>query len=435
MKQDQRRLLILSSLGGVLEFYDFIIFALFAGYISNAFFPASSKIASLLIAFATFAIGYLVRPLGGIVFGHFGDRIGRKATFTVSILMMAIATLCIGFVPPHSVIGVAAPLLIILLRIIQGLSIGGEIPGAITYVSEAFTEYKGMACGIIFSALTLGIVFGALVHASIVTLFSETQMQSFGWRIPFIIGGVLGLLSYVLRRELHESSQFIAIENKIEKYPVLTVFREQLYSVVAGTFFAAMCAVIVTSLFLFTPAFFTEVLHLPANSYAWERTLSIAAGSALSIFFGYMTDRIDVKKLVLVLSLITAGFAYPIFNIYVSYPQLYTIAFLVSAILLGFSAGIIPRLLSELFPTSIRYSGIAVSYNLGFAFFGGLTPFISLSLIYYTGWASVPSLYLIFVSVLAVLSLVLIRFKDNSGSKPFPETNYDDGLWNTDLIK
>lgn len=426
MHKDQCRLLILSSLGGVLEFYDFIIFALFAGYISHAFFPATDALASLLITFATFAIGYLVRPLGGIVFGHFGDRFGRKATFTVSILMMAVATLAIGLIPTYYSIGMFAPVLIISLRVIQGLSIGGEIPGAITYVSESFTDNKGFACGIIFTALTLGIVLGSLVYASTTSLFSSSQMQEFGWRIPFILGGLFGLLSYVLRRDLHESSQFIAIKDSVEQFPIVTVFKKQLIFVVAGIFLAGLCAVIVTSLFLFTPSYFTEILHWPANIHVWERTAAIAIGSLLATYFGHLTDKINVKVLVLILSITTVLMAYPIYIIYVYYPDIYWVSFCASALLLGFSAGVIPRLLSELFPTQIRYSGIAVSYNLGFAIFGGMTPFISLSMIYYSDSITIPALYLIIAAFMTIGSLIWIRIqkkKANALSSEHSEKN------------
>ncbi|HRD68830.1 MAG TPA: MFS transporter [Legionella sp.] len=417
MDKDQRKLLLLSSLGGILEFYDFIIFALFASYISNAFFPTSDELASLMITFATFAIGYLVRPLGGILFGHFGDRVGRKSTFTVSIFLMAIATLGMGLIPTYNAIGISAPIIIIILRIVQGISIGGEIPGAITYISESFSHYKGLACGIIFSALLLGIVLGSVVHATMVTLFDENQMNVYGWRIPFILGGVLGLLSYALRKELNESKQFLEVEHSLEKFPILAVFRNHFSFVLAGAFITALCAVIVSSLFLFNPSYLNKVLLLADNAFAWERTSAISLGALLTIIFGYLTDRIDVKKLVLILGILTLLLANPIFAIYVSYPQFYFLAFIASAVLLGFSAGIIPRLLSELFPTQIRYSGIAVSYNLGFAFFGGLTPLISLSLIYSTGWKTIPALYLIFVSLLALFSLGYIwnRLKYNGG--------------------
>lgn len=411
MRKDQQRLLILSSLGGILEFYDFIIFALFASYISNAFFPATNEIVSLLITFATFAIGYLVRPLGGIIFGHFGDKIGRKTTFTISILLMAVATLGIGLTPTYSTIGIMAPLIVISLRVIQGISIGGEIPGAITYVTESLTHHKGLACGIIFCALLFGIVLGSLVYAAMSTVLAEEQMQSYGWRIPFILGGIFGLLSYLVRKELHESAQFLAIENSIEKFPIIAVFKQQGSSVIAGGFIVALCAAIVTGLFLFTPAYFTKVLHLPSNAYIWQRTAAIAFGACLSIFFGYMSDQYNLKKLTTLLTCLTAILAYPIFAIYVYFTDLYYLAFIASSILLGLSAGIIPRLLSELFPTKIRYSGIAISYNLGFAIFGGLTPFVSLSLIYYTGWITTPALYLVIVSLLAIFSLFFLARK------------------------
>lgn len=417
MQNDQRKLLILSSLGGILEFYDFIIFALFANYLANAFFPITDEFASLLITFATFAIGYLVRPLGGIIFGHFGDKKGRKATFTISILIMALATLGIGLMPSYATIGLAAPILIVSLRILQGFSIGGEIPGAITYVSESFPQHKGLACGFIFCALTFGIVLGCLVHGSMASLLSDHQMQTFGFRVPFLLGGIFGLLSYLLRKDLQESSQFLAIEQSIEKFPLLSVFKEQFIHAITGAFMAALCAVIVTSLFLFIPAYLTQILHLPANAFIWERTFAITLGSFLSIIFGYLADRIQPQKLTLLLTGLTALFAYPIFAIYAYYPQLYSVAFLASSLLLGFSAGVIPKLLSELFPTKIRYSGIAVSYNLGFAIFGGLTPFISLSLIYYTKDVISPAWYLVTVSALATLSFLLIQYQQRSLKK------------------
>lgn len=427
VQRDQRKLLILSSLGGILEFYDFIIFALFAGYISKAIFPAANELSSLLITFATFAIGYLVRPVGGAVFGHFGDRIGRKATFTISILIMALATLGIGLVPDYKIIGVWAPMLMIILRISQGLSIGGEIPGAITYVSESFTKYKGLACGIIFCALLLGVVLGSLVHAMILTLLSEKQMQSFGWRIPFIMGGVLGIISYFFRKELRESAQFASLDQIVEQYPVITVFRQQFKSVVVGIFLAAMCAVIITSLFLFIPAYFSKVLHKPANMYVWEQTIAIALGSVITIFFGYLTDFFNAKRLMIILIFLTMLLAYPIFAIFASYPQFYPVAFIASSFLLGFSAGIIPRLMSGLFPTSIRYSGIAVSYNLGFAIFGGLTPFVSLSLIYSTQLVTIPALYLIIVSMITLVSLRLIKTRHYHASRKMAKVTAVEG--------
>lgn len=408
MTRAQSKLLFLSSLGGVLEFYDFIIYALFARYIANAFYPQTETV-GLLITYATFAIGYLVRPIGGVIFGHFGDRKGRKSTFTISILLMAIATLCIGFVPTYHAIGIAAPILITLLRMLQGLSVGGEIPGAIAYVSESLPNRKGLACGIVFCSLTMGIVLGSLTQALILSIFSSDDMQAYGFRIPFILGGLFGLGSFILRRGLRESSQFLTIQNDVAKLPILTVFEQEFSHALAGTFIVALCAAIITQLFLFIPSYFTNVLKLPPHSFIWQHTASIALGSVLSLFFGYLTDFISVKKLMLTLSMVALLLAYPIFMIYAYYPKYYDLAFLASSLLMGLSAGVVPSLLVNLFPTKVRFSGIAVSYNLGFAFFGGLTPFISLSLVYYTNIVTMPAAYLITIALASMLALISIK--------------------------
>ncbi|STX52621.1 Major facilitator family transporter [Legionella busanensis] len=409
MTNNQKRLLFLSSLGGVLEFYDFIIYALFASYLAAVFFPVTHPLVSLIITFATFAIGYIVRPIGGIIFGHFGDRFGRKSTFTISIFLMAIATLGIGCTPTYNQIGLSAPILVLIFRILQGLSVGGEIPGAITYVSESIPEQRGLACGIIFCALTMGIVIGSVVYAIIVSSFNDMQMQAYGFRLPFIVGGIMGLFSYRMRRNLYESLQFQAIEKQTEKFPLLTVIKQQGKNTLNGALLTALCAAIITSLFLFIPAYFKEILNLSATTYLWERTAAVALGSCLAVPFGYLSDKFHTKKLILILSVLLIVLAYPIFAIYAYLTSYYIVSLLLSAVLMGLSAGIIPGFLSRLYPTSIRYSGIAVSYNLGFAFFGGLTPFISFSLIYYTGISTAPAFYLIVVACLACISLTLVK--------------------------
>ena len=408
VQNNERRLLLISSLGGTLEYYDFIIFALFAVYISEAIFPATEGLLGLMLTFATFAIGYLIRPLGGIVFGHFGDRIGRKASFTVSILLMAFATLGIGIVPSYAILGFGAPLLVVFFRLLQGFSIGGEIPGAITYVTESLSHYKGLACGIVFCALTLGVVIGSILYALLVTLLDPTQLHHFGWRIPFILGGFFGLLSFFLRRNLSESTPFLALENEVEKYPILSVCKKEWPSLLCGIMLVALSACIVSSLFLFLPAYFTKVLNLPDHYYIWQQTFALAVGAVLNVCFGYVSDIWSLKKLTMLLILLTLILAYPIFMIYAYYPSFYPLALGASTLLLGISAGVIPRALSELYPISIRYSGIALSYNLGFALFGGLTPFISLSLIYYTKWLTAPAWYLMGVTLLTFFCLKIL---------------------------
>jgi MFS family permease len=411
----QKKLLLLSGLGGILEFYDFIIYALFAGTIAKAFFPLTNSAASLMAAFGTFFIGYLVRPLGGIFFGHYGDRFGRKKTFTLSILMMAFSTLFIGLIPPYSSIGIIAPIIVTLLRIIQGLSVGGEIPGAIAYVSESFPAQKGLTCSVVFACLIFGIVLGSFVQAIITSLTTDAQMQQFGWRIAFIVGGIFGFGSFWMRRSLQESPLFKAIQNKTEKFPLHTVFKKASPQTVLGIFITALGAVIITVLFLFTPTYFSKVLFIPKNSaYLWYNTGGILLSALICIPFGILSDKIQpnqIKTLLYILILSTLILAYPIFYIYTHQLNLSFIAFGVSSILTGFAWGIIPRVLSELFPTEIRYSGVALSYNVGFALFGGLTPLITLYLIYKSS-AVAPAYYLIAISLICFFALCYYRTKE-----------------------
>lgn len=403
MTFSQRRLLFLSSLGGVLEFYDFVVYALLASYIAKEFFPTGNNITALLATFATFSVGYLVRPLGGIIFGHFGDRYGRKSTFTLSILMMALATTAIGCIPSYESIGIAAPIILSILRVLQGISIGGEIPGAIAYVSESIPKHKGLACGFIFFALLNGIVFGSLAHALLNAFLSLQQILSWGWRIPFIVGGVFGFISYHLRLNLEESALFNEIKHKTESFPIVTVCKAHALNAIAGLMIVGLLSSTITLLFLFTPAYISKVLNIPIDGYLWWQTGALFLAALLSILFGALTDLLSHQKLLTTISLLSVICAYPIFWIYSRHFDFYLIALLLSSILAGYSAGTIPSLLSDLFPTKIRYSGIAISYNIGFAIFGGLTPLIATTLIYVTGNSITPSFYLITTACMALL--------------------------------
>jgi MFS family permease len=409
MTKSQKKVLFLSSLGGVLEFYDFIIYALLASYISKEFFPTGDNISSLLATFATFSVGYLVRPLGGILFGHFGDKLGRKKTFTFSILMMAVATFCVGLVPSYASIGISAPIILTALRVIQGLSIGGEIPGAIAYVTESIPERKGFACGIIFFALINGIVLGSLIQAIFSTLFSNQQMLIWGWRLLFFIGGISGFLSYLMRRQLEESALFKTIEDKIEAFPIIAVFQSKLLNASAAVFVVGLGASIITLLFLFTPAYLGNVLHIDTNKYIWFNTFAIFLSGLFCIVFGALSDIYKHKILFLFVCVLSIIFVYPIFYIYAKHFSFFLIALLISAFLNGFAWGVIPNLLADLFPTQIRYSGIAISYNLGFAIFGGLTPVIAMLLIYKTGMVIAPTFYLILTATIALVALLFIK--------------------------
>src|SRR3990167_1722864 len=265
----QKRTILLSGLGGFLEFYDFVVYALMANYLAKLFFPTHEQMISLLATFATFSIGYLIRPLGGIIFGHFGDKIGRKKVFMLSVLLMAGSTFLIGLLPSYQNAGIIAPILLIFLRMMQGFSVGGEIPGAITYISETAPRLKGLACGIIFFFIINGITLGSIVAGLLSSQLGNQGILNGGWRLPFLFGGALGVLSYFLRKNFHESPIFQAIHTKTVAFPLLQAIRYERKNMVFGALITGVSAVIVALLFLFTPTYLTQLLHYPSNETMW----------------------------------------------------------------------------------------------------------------------------------------------------------------------
>jgi MFS family permease len=402
------KLILLSGLGGLLEFYDFVIYAVFASYIASNFFPTGNYVTSLLATFATFSIGYLVRPFGGIVFGHFGDKIGRKASFTVTIFLMAISTFLIGLVPSYQAIGIVAPIIILLLRILQGFSVGGAIPGALTYTSESLAPHYGFACGLVSFLVTNGVVLGLLVYAILSYLLTTQQIASWGWRIPFFVGGFLGAFSYYLRREVFESPLFIKVSAKVAKFPLVEVLKNNFRAFICGTFLVALSASLNTLLFIFTPAYFGSVLKYPVKEFIWINTSSLFVSTLIILLFGFVSDYINKKWWLLILAILSLILAGPIFYLFVHPIYSLWIPMLFGALAFGSIMGLVPAILVELFPTHIRYSGVAFAYNLGFAIFGGLTPVIAMTLIRYTTVLSSPSYYMMLTSLLGVICALML---------------------------
>ncbi len=414
LRPDERKIIFLASLGGALEFYDFIIYVVFAPIISQIFFPATDKLASLMRVYAVFAIGYLIRPLGGIIFSHFGDRYGRKKTFICSVLLMAVPTVFIGFLPTYQHIGVWASVLLIVMRILQGLSIGGEIPGAITFTCEHVSPHsRGLACGVIFCFLNLGIFLGSAISLFLTHYLSDEKLVTIGWRIPFILGGVLGIFSFYIRKQMAESPVFIAFQQKevklrIPLYEAITVYWKK---IIQGVGLTCLGSVVINLVFLYMPTYLSIILAYPEQEATVFNTINLFVYSCLLVFFCWYADRVGRRKVLLTGAICFILFSYFLFAIL----SLQTTGALIGALsalaLLSSSIMIYPSLLVELFPTAIRYTGIAIAYNVAFAFFGGLTPFIVTYLIEKTQNVLAPGFYLTFSALLCAIAVGNMRTK------------------------
>lgn len=378
-RQDYKTL-SLAALGGALEFYDFIIFVFFAVVIGELFFPAD--IPEWLRQFQTFGIfaaGYLARPLGGIIMAHFGDLIGRKRMFTLSIILMALPTLLIGLLPTYAALGIAAPLLLLLLRIMQGAAIGGEVPGAWVFVAEHVPAKRiGIACGTLTAGLTAGILLGSLVATAINRGMSPVEVSEWGWRLAFVLGGVFGIVAMYLRRWLHETPVFAEMQaNKAlaEELPLKTVLREHKGSVVVSMLLTWLLSAGIVVVILMTPTYLQKVHGISPADALTANSLAIVALTLGCIFYGRLADAIGSGPTFVFGSLLLAGATYAFYHgLAAGMEQLVPLY-----VLAGFAVGIVgavPYVMVNAFPAAVRFSGLSFSYNVAYAIFGGLTPML-----------------------------------------------------------
>lgn len=380
LNQNDVKVLSLASLGGALEFYDFIIFIFFASFFSNHFFPADlSPFWKTLNTYGAFAIAYFMRPIGGVIMAHFGDLVGRKRMFTLSIVLMALPTFCIGLLPTFEHIGYAAPILLLAMRMLQGIAIGGEIPGAWVFVSEHVpAHHVGLANGMVTSGLTLGILFGSLMALLINSNFSDKEVVEYAWRIPFLVGGLLGFVAVYLRRYLKETPVFKELqelEMLNQGLPIATVYRHHKPAIFISALATWLLTAGIVVVILFAPELMkSDLFNIPAKTALTMQSIAILALAMGCIFTGQMCDKFGVgKTFVAMCSALAISSSIFYHNIgQVDYTTL-TVMYTVTGFFVGIVGGV-PYIMVRVFPAPIRFTGLSFSYNLSYAIFGGLTP-------------------------------------------------------------
>jgi predicted MFS family arabinose efflux permease len=374
------KILSLVALGGALEFYDFIIFAFFAPVIGRQFFPAGTPEGLATIqALSIFGAGYIVRPLSGIVLAHCGDLFGRQRVFAFSILLMTISTLGMSLLPNYATVDIAAPFLLLLMRVLQGAAIGGEVPGALTFISEHFPLKRlGLACGTVCAGLSMGLLLGSMAATATNGLLTASQFESFGWRLPFVAGGVFGLLAVYLRRWLQETPVFAEMKRKrllVQELPLRVIVRQYPTGIVISillTWVLSACIVVVCILN-------AMVLQKYYGYTSTEALLANSFGSLVSIFAvvvaGGLIDKIG-SGVLLIFGSIALGIASFVFYIYAGHSK--PVLLLLCA-LMGIAIAIaaaVPYVMVRAFPACVRFTGVSFSFNLSYAIFGGSTPVV-----------------------------------------------------------
>ncbi|MSO62180.1 MAG: MFS transporter [Acidobacteria bacterium] len=408
------RIVLLASLGGTLEFYDFVIFGVFARDIAAAVFPNESPIVSLMAAFATFAAGYLARPIGGIVLSHYGDRYGRRKVFLWSVFVMSAATLGMGLVPSYATWGVAASALMVALRLLQGFCLGGELPGALTYVVETAPRIAPLVCGVVFACVTVGVAAATAVSLSVRTWLDPALVPVYGWRIAFVIGGLGGVLSFVLRRSLEESPEFERMRGLASRQPFRELLRTHTTHVLVGCAVLAGTGCFNGLFFSHLPAYLSGVLQYDPRQAVFSQTVGVIASALGILFTGWLGDRIPPRLLLRTGVTLLLVFSYPFYLALESHSVNLTVLLVLAGLAAGFTNGSFAVLLTDLFPTRIRFTGVALVFNVSFTIFSGTAPLVATTLIRETGQPASPAFLMVGSAVLALLgSLWVDRYGGN----------------------
>lgn len=404
---NNKRLLFLISLGSVLEYYDYAIFIYLAPAIGHELIPVQNQLINLILSYAIFAIGAFFRPLGGLAFSHFGDTRGRSSVFIYTILFMAIPTAAIAFIPGISQIGVLSTVLLITFRVLQGIAIGGEVPGSIVFGYEtAKPEYKALSSSIVVMGTNIG-----FFTASIVCMLLANLHIGFGsWRLAFILGGIFGFASYFLRKNLTETNAFIQYKESIahEVVPLKVLFKKHKQSIwqllAIGGFLASVLAVFT----FYMPVYLSTFYHFPMTKLMEFNSFTIIIFIIGSLIAGLFHQYFG-KSFFLIFIPIFAIFVFGLFKAYVflSLSQIFIIhvAVLLS---IGIVCGRLPVLCATFFPVQVRYTGVAFVYNISFGIIAGSTQMFLTWLIKVTNLLWIPGVYLLVFAVFAFIAIISV---------------------------
>jgi len=414
----KKSLLLAISLGNILEWYDFGLFTLFSPLFAKLFLPEYDPFTALLSIFAIFATGFICRPIGAILFGHFGDKLGRIRTLRFSILCTAIPTLFIACLPSYESMGVFSAIALVLLRLFQGICIGGEFSGIIIYLAESapahqrafYTSFAG-------TAANLGILAATAINLLLQSTLSASQMESYGWRVAFMLGALLTILILVLRRKLPDTAIFEQLKDKQRHLvlPIVEVIKKTPWQLIRIIALTAVGAALYYTAFVYISTYLLEVTHLEKEVILQIQSICIISMLLLVPLFGILCDRLGRRRSMLLISLSTLLLILPCFR-FLEQGKLLPIVLAMGVLTLisSLEQASTSVTVVENFPARLRYSGISFGYNIGLALFGGTAPFIATTLIQSTHNPVAPAYYLTIAASITFL-VVLFGLKETKG--------------------
>jgi MFS transporter, MHS family, proline/betaine transporter len=412
-RKEARKAVVAGTFGNIMEWYDWAIYGYFAPVIGKLFFPSADPLASLLLTFAVFAIGFIMRPLGALIFGPYGDRVGRKKALSLAVILMGASTFIMGILPTYSQIGIAAPILLVLARLLQGLSAGGEWGSGTSFIVEyAPSNRRGFFGSWQQFSTGGGLLLGSITAALLTSAFAPDTLNAWAWRIPFVLGIVVGVIGLYLRLRIEETPKFqsVAKSEKVSKTPLIETFKKHPKEIFIAMGFTVHWTASYYLLLTYMPTYITKVMKLPMNLALISNVVVIIFFISIIPVMGYLSDRFGRKPLLLVSTIGFAILAYPLFSVMADAGLgMIILCQMILAVFIAAFSGPGPAAIAELFPTEVRASALSVGYNIAVAAFGGTAPFIATYLISATGNNLSPTYYVIACAIITTLVLFRIR--------------------------
>ena len=407
-RQMLRRVIFASVLGNGLEWFDFISYGYFASIISKVFFPSGGDL-GLLLTYATFAVGFVVRPIGGIVLGAYADKYGRKKSLALLIAMMAVGTLILGVTPSYASIGILAPVIVVIGRVVQGISIGGEYANATALLVEYAPQHRKMTFGSFqMSAQGVGQVLASIIGLAVITMLPAATVHAWAWRLPFLIGALVGPFGFYIRYRLVESPEYQELRTHVgtvAQAPVRNVLRGYTMQMLCGTGIVVIGSALTYIWGTYLPVYVVRQLHLPL----WQGLMGVLAGSVIGIVAcvlgGWLGDRFGPYRMFFTFTVIAALLSYPLFFYVLAEPSFTRLleVQLLALTVLALMHGSTPGMLAGLFPVEVRTTGMAITYNISVTVFGGFAPLTVTWLIAETSNKTMPAFYLVTAAALSLL--------------------------------
>ena len=404
--------IVASFFGSVSEWYEFVVYAFCAPFLAPLFFPSDNEFMSILATFGAFAVGFLMRPLGALVFGYFGDKYGRQKTVSIAVILIGLPTVVMGIIPTYEHIGILAPIVLIVVRMLQGLSVGGQFTGSAVFINEHIgADRRYLGAGITFTGAFVGMLLASVVGAILTTVLNDQQLAAWGWRIPFILGILVAILGYYLKTNTSETPQFkkLKAHGVLAHNPIIEAFSTQKYAMLLSVFICWLTPLIVYQLFIFMPTYAHKYLQVSLSTALEINTIGMIVLSIFTVVWGYVADQLGFYKVMATSAILLFIFTPFLYLWMLVTPSSFLIVQIIFAVISSAFIGPVMGVLNHLFTVSTRYTAFSISYNIGFGIFGGTAALFVIFMVEETQILWVPGLYVSFAAAISFIALSIAR--------------------------